>query len=50
MNQPHPTDAETPAVPRQRWWRARPWMVPVPAILLSIAAISVLLHGTCKGP
>jgi hypothetical protein len=41
---------EQEVAPRQRWWAPRPWMVPVPAILLSAAAISVLLYGTCKGP
>lgn len=36
-------EVEAAAAPRP-WWRARAWMVPVPAVLLSAVAIVVLLR------
>jgi hypothetical protein len=36
-------EVEAAAAPRP-WWRARAWMVPVPAVLLSVMALVVLLR------
>lgn len=35
---------EVEAPQRRRWWRARVWMVPIPAVLLSAAAVMVLFR------
>ena len=42
---PETVDAIEEAAAPRPWWRARAWMVPVPAVILSVAAIMVLVNA-----